>query len=1039
MKLHRMEITAFGPFPGHESIDFDALNDAGVFLLNGETGSGKTSVLDAICFALYGSGPTTAAKGGRKAQHSDHADPQTGPRVDVEFTAGGRRWHVSRTPAWRAPSKRAASGWTERHATVLLREFVSGEWVERGYRPDDVGQMIHHAVGLDREQFTQVMMLPQGQFARFLQAGSREREELLETLFGTDVYAGIQDELKVRADEARTELRSAEADVERGVQLLERYRGRVSAALAELPSELRLEVADVPVAEESAPLDRDVARRGWGAVVARCGALVDAVDRARREAADRCAEAAARHARREGLQALLHRQTELTGRLDVLTGDSERAEAAARRVREHALAQQLQGIVDRVEESDRRVASLQAGVQELRGRLAPDTDSGQAARQVLAGRADFLEELAGDAPPPEGLRDTAVAAGEAARSCVQRERAVAEDRAAAQRESARSADLRNRAERTRDDLRVAREELSGVELRRDDLARATRDEALVRERARSARDAVEASREHERARAAETGSAAAYERAEATRREAARAVEDLEARRFANAAATLAGELGPGLPCPVCGATEHPRPASTENGDDVSTGALDRARAARDAAQDAVDERHAELERARRATAEALARGADPDLEAVQDRARGARAAEERLDDALEALQVCEQQLGTARERLADLEAGATRLTAEAEEARTRSDALQERCDRESGDLAAQLRGFATAREFLDRAEELVRLVTDLDAGQHALDSARHHAAAHRDALDRALAESPFGGPKEVSAALMDPERASREQSWLEDRQRELSRVEAELSTEDMQRAARLTPEERAELTTEALATGAAELAASEQLRDHLTQQLGGLRALAAEIETSAREVPQREGAYERARDRAERLSGLADVATATSSENSLRMTLTSFVLAAKLEHVAAVASEHLSRMSSGRFTLVHTDQARGGGKAGLGLEIDDSWTGVRRGTETLSGGESFFTSLALALALADVVRAEAGGQDIDTLFVDEGFGSLDEQTLEQVLETLDGLRRDGRVIGVVSHVSEMKQRIATQLVVTKTPQGSHLSVTTGP
>ena len=197
--------------------------------------------------------------------------------------------------------------------------------------------------------------------------------------------------------------------------------------------------------------------------------------------------------------------------------------------------------------------------------------------------------------------------------------------------------------------------------------------------------------------------------------------------------------------------------------------------------------------------------------------------------------------------------------------------------------------------------------------------------------------------------------------------------------------------------------------------------------------------MPAQEAAHRVARERAERLGGLADVATATSSENTLRMTLTSFVLAAKLEHVAAVASEHLSRMSSGRFTLVHTDQTRGGGKSGLGLEIDDSWTGARRGTETLSGGESFFTSLALALALADVVRAEAGGQEIDTLFVDEGFGSLDEQTLEQVLETLDGLRRDGRVIGVVSHVSEMKQRIDTQLVVTKTPQGSHLAVTAGP
>ena len=113
MKLHRLEITAFGPFAGHEVVEFDTLNEAGVFLLNGETGAGKTSVLDAICFALYSTAPTTVAMGGRKPGHSDHADPDTPPLVDLEFSAGGRRWHISRSPAWSRPSKRAASGWSD--------------------------------------------------------------------------------------------------------------------------------------------------------------------------------------------------------------------------------------------------------------------------------------------------------------------------------------------------------------------------------------------------------------------------------------------------------------------------------------------------------------------------------------------------------------------------------------------------------------------------------------------------------------------------------------------------------------------------------------------------------------------------------------------------------------------------------------------------------------------------------------------------------------------------------------------------------------
>jgi exonuclease SbcC len=159
-------------------------------------------------------------------------------------------------------------------------------------------------------------------------------------------------------------------------------------------------------------------------------------------------------------------------------------------------------------------------------------------------------------------------------------------------------------------------------------------------------------------------------------------------------------------------------------------------------------------------------------------------------------------------------------------------------------------------------------------------------------------------------------------------------------------------------------------------------------------------------------------------------------MSLNSYVLAARLEQVAAAASERLIAMSDGRYTLQHTDaKAARGAKSGLGLEVVDEWTGQRRDTATLSGGESFMASLALALGLADVVQQEAGGVDIETLFVDEGFGSLDEQSLEQVMDALEGLRDGGRVVGLVSHVAEMKQRISSQLQVIKNRNGSTVRI----
>jgi exonuclease SbcC len=158
-------------------------------------------------------------------------------------------------------------------------------------------------------------------------------------------------------------------------------------------------------------------------------------------------------------------------------------------------------------------------------------------------------------------------------------------------------------------------------------------------------------------------------------------------------------------------------------------------------------------------------------------------------------------------------------------------------------------------------------------------------------------------------------------------------------------------------------------------------------------------------------------------------------MSLSSFVLAARLEEVALAASERLLRMTQGRYSLVHTDTARGGGRAGLGLLARDTWTGQDRETSTLSGGETFLASLALALGLADVVTAEAGGTRIEALVVDEGFGTLDEETLDEVMDVLDGLREGGRVVGLVSHVAELRQRIPAQVHVRKGRAGSRLAV----
>ena len=178
-------------------------------------------------------------------------------------------------------------------------------------------------------------------------------------------------------------------------------------------------------------------------------------------------------------------------------------------------------------------------------------------------------------------------------------------------------------------------------------------------------------------------------------------------------------------------------------------------------------------------------------------------------------------------------------------------------------------------------------------------------------------------------------------------------------------------------------------------------------------------------------------VDGLSRLAEGKSTDNRLRMSLSGYVLAARLEQVAASASQRLALMSSGRYQLVHTAEAGSArARGGLHLRVLDAWTGAERDPASLSGGESFSASLALALGLADVVTAEAGGSLLETLFVDEGFGSLDEDTLDEVMGVLDGLRDGGRVVGIVSHVAELRQRIPTQLTIVKSRDGSSSAVT---
>lgn len=499
---------------------------------------------------------------------------------------------------------------------------------------------------------------------------------------------------------------------------------------------------------------------------------------------------------------------------------------------------------------------------------------------------------------------------------------------------------------------------------------------------------------------------------------------DLKEQRLNGIAAELAASLTDGEPCAVCGATEHPAPARKVAGH-VDREAEERALAAFQRA----DEQRAEDERRLGVVREALAAATAEAGDTPTD-----RLAEE--VEELERLHARERgaasELHPASEQLRQAEHEHERRTAVRQQAAVRAASRvghRERLDRERAGLEEELtQARGTADSVAARAAQLERRVALLTDGADTARAAEDTAQRLKDA-DARLADAAyragFDTPQSAAAALLDAAAHRELQHRLDAWQSEEAAVRAVLAEADTAAAAQ---QPRADLeSAERAAAGAAQrLRDAASARDAAGRRCTELDRLSARSAAGIRRLAPLREEYDR-------VARMASLTAGTSAENERKMRLESYVLAARLEQVAAAATVRLQRMSSGRYTLVHSDDRAGRGRSGLGLHVVDAWTGRERDTATLSGGETFFASLALALGLADVVTDEAGGVRLDTLFIDEGFGSLDDQTLDEVLDVLDSLRERDRSVGIVSHVADLRRRIHAQLEVVKGRSGSVL------
>lgn len=992
MRLHRLKVTAFGPFAEPQEIDFDALSGAGIFLLHGPTGAGKTSVLDAVCFALYGAVP------GSRLPHltslrSDHAAPDTATEVTLELTAGGRRLEITRRPEQDRPKKRG-TGTTRDRAQSLLRERLDGSWQGLSRSHQEIGEEIEQLLGMSREQFCQVVLLPQGEFAQFLRAGAEARGRLLGRLFDTRRFAAVETLLAERRRTAEAKVRAGDERVLGVAQRIAQAAGDCADLRAwPLP---RHQPGDPGLAE---------AVRAWAAV-ARCAARERLTVAEYALAAVESRYAAARRAAEEAreLDRLQRRHAETMRRAALLeTAGPER--------------ERVRALLDRA-----RRGALVAPALELRGAAAAaHLTAAHAQTLALAELPPNLAEAGAEqlAALEQRLRGELGAVG-AARRAEQRSAEIGRERATLDRETRdaeeqrqESADWLARWEDTRAELAGRVEAAQQAATLAEQLA-ARLEPARLRLNAARRREALAAD--------AEVADAALLR----LREEAAAAREswlELKETRLRGIAAELAAALVAGEPCAVCGSAEHPLPARP------AAGHVDRA------AEDAAHARFEQAEERRGAAERKLAAVREAEAEAAAAAGEATTAELLELTSDLSARHAAAHAeaagLHTARERLARAEReyaarSADRLDAERRAAARAS--RREALEREQGALEAELvlvRGDAPSVAARARLlEERVRIVTGAAA---ALRRAEATAARLKEADDQ-LADASFKAGFDTTAAAADAVLPEYERTALQHRLDAWQAEEAMLADrhaeQDTAAAAALPPADPRG-AEEYAAAAAAKLRAAGSAVD-------AARVSCAELDRLSRQAESELRALGPLREEYDRVARMAGLTAGTSADNERRMRLESYVLAARLEQVAAAATVRLLRMSGGRYTLVHSDaRASGRGRSGLGLHVVDAWTGSERDTATLSGGETFFASLALALGLADVVTDEAGGMRLDTLFIDEGFGSLDDQALDEVLDVLDSLRERDRSVGIVSHVADLRSRVQAQLEIVKQRGGS--------
>lgn len=1013
MKPLLLKLVAFGPYVKAQKVDFRLLGSHPMFLINGPTGAGKSAILDAICFALYGG--TTGAERDATQMRCDFAPPELLTEVTLEFALADKQYRIRRIPQQERPKSRG-EGTTTQQSEAQFWELDGSEegklLVAR--KVNDATDLVRGLIGLDIDQFRQVMVLPQGQFRKFLLADSRERETIFSQLFQTHIYKQIEESLKNKASGIKQEVESHQNLI------------RLFLESAEVNSEQEITDTLVSVAPE---LDAALAAK---------------------ETAD---------AARQAVEQQKEQAIQLSARFKELK--EKRAQLTATKAREQdikrhrlALSNSLTArtIQPSYQHAEREAATLERLQQELsvsatelnlataKLELAIDTQA------TATAKAKELDRLTKEQIELEQLVAKSQQLTSAQAELQETNQAVTANQGLLAKTQSQLDDLTKEQKNCIDTMKTLGEELQQLAPQQialnESKAQVEQREQLQALQLQELEDVKNELNAQQRREEVEQVLASHTETAT-----------KLEIAWHAGQAALLARGLEGNEPCPVCGSKNHPKPAASTNV--IEKTAVDDARQLEDQSRSLLEDAKENWSSANNQVVsirkdiqrvmEQLGPLAKLTLEEVRATHQSKKATVEQLlikqkehqqfearVKSIEASQVAlktdvdvaTDELKRARESQIKASTLVDQLMSAIPEALREPEALHKEAE-QVGQRIDQIKTvLAYAEKELIKAREAnTRATSEHKSLEKQIEDQSAETRDATSALATAINKSPFTTEQEFQNALLDDAEREALQDTIQQWQTGL----------DTQSGAVVLLEKSIG------EQGEPDIEAIEEMRGEKVARFKQADENWRTLETKTKQLKEIQNKLEHARKKNAALDAeykiIGTLSEVANGQTGIKISLQRFVLSVLLDDVLIQASQRLLHMSKGRYELIRKgDRAKGNKASGLELEVKDGYSGTTRSVATLSGGESFMAALSLALGLSDVVQAYAGGIKLDTLFIDEGFGSLDQESLDLAITTLIDLQTTGRMIGIISHVTELKEQMNLRLDVESDREGSRIT-----